>query len=198
MAEIPLSRGLFALVDDDLFDWLNQWTWFAKGGGGGKTVYACRVVQFAGVRTNFWMHRIIACAPPNASVDHRNRNGLDNRRANLRWANQRQNAANVVKGVRSATGFRGVSYEYGRYCAKISVDGTSRRLGMTDSAEQAARLYDMAAARLFGEFAILNFPEDGGRVDPGHCVRRPQGGQRPAPDAYFALIRGHGYSEAAE
>lgn len=167
MAEIKLTKGHVAIVDDDLFEWLNQWSWHAQANGGEHArpdiVYARRSVKFEGVRTTFHMHRLIVCAPPNLLVDHMNHNTLDNRRENLRLATFRQNTANARHGP-GASGFRGVRApdprsSTRRFRAQIRCDGKMLTLGWGDTAEEAARIYDAAAFRRHGAFAILNFPE---------------------------------------
>lgn len=160
--EIPLTKGHVALVDADLFDWLNQWSWQAHVKETGK-VYARRVLCFNAVKTKFAMHRVIACAPPDAEVDHINGNSLDNRRANLRLATRWQNGLNTRRPKPPTSGFRGVRMPAGKrrplYSAVICVRGRTLYLGGRPTAEEAARLYDAAAREHFGEFAVLNFPE---------------------------------------
>lgn len=156
--EIPLTKGKVALVDAADFEWLSQWKWFAH-----VTGYCLGNVNVDGVRRTVTMHRMIMEPPPGFEVDHANRDGLDNRRANLRVATRSQNVVNRI--VRAgAAGFRGVyidaSHHGARpYRAEISFNGKRARLGRHLTAIEAARAYDRAARQLHGEFAILNFPE---------------------------------------
>lgn len=93
MKEIPLTQGKFALVDDDDYDWLNQWKWYANKGG--NTFYACRHPNVAsGKRTIITMHVDIMGKKEGLVTDHINGNGLDNRRINLRHVTHRQNLQN--------------------------------------------------------------------------------------------------------
>ena len=95
MREIPLCDGAAALVDDEDFDWLNQWKWHLGAGG-----YASRREWNAVEKRTrgVLMHRLILNAPPPIGyvVDHINRNRLDNRRANLRLSTFQENARNRV------------------------------------------------------------------------------------------------------
>jgi len=100
-------------------------------------------------------------------VDHRNGNGLDNRRANLRPATKSQNGANRLIAASNKSGFKGVDLKKGRWRAQIKVVGSKIHLGYFDLAEEAARAYDMAAIEAFGEFATLNFPSPGQRSANG-------------------------------
>lgn len=97
---------------------------------------------------------------PGETVDHINGNALDNRRSNLRVATPIQQQYNRKVSSLSKTGFKGVSFEYGKYRARIRKDGEHISIGMFDTPEDAARAYDGAAHELFGEFARLNLPED--------------------------------------
>jgi len=82
---IPLTQGRFAIVDPDDYDWLNQYKWYAA---------KCRTTFYAyrsKTRTTVNMHREIMCAPKGMICDHKNHNGLDNRKSNLRLCTNRQN-----------------------------------------------------------------------------------------------------------
>jgi len=95
-------------------------------------------------------------------VDHRSRDVRDNRRRNLRPATSAQNARNRSIGSTNKSGFKGVSLrkDRGTWLAAIGFEGRVLKLGTFAAAEDAARAYDAAALRLFGEFAVLNFPVD--------------------------------------
>jgi hypothetical protein len=94
-----------------------------------------------------------------ALVDHKNRDGLDNRRGNLRPASKSQNAANAPRRSDSTNQFKGVRPSSGgrpSWVARIQ----NRHLGTFPTEEAAALAYDAAARETFGEFAWLNFPEE--------------------------------------
>lgn len=156
MKQIPLSRGLVALVDDADFDLVSAvGKWYANPSD--RTFYARKNFSRGGRYFSVRMHTLITGWP---LVDHLNGNGLDNRRLNLRQATHSQNAMN--RGMRSdnTSGYKGVGLRRGAWTAEIYVHGVQHYLGRFLSAEEAARAYDAAAAELFGEFARLNFPKE--------------------------------------
>jgi hypothetical protein len=150
---IPLTKGRFAIADEaDAHLVLDGGEWSA-GQRSGRTWYAARKKDAA--REPISMHILIAGYK---GVDHVNRNGLDNRRINLRPATRSQNRVNCPPSRNNTSGYKGVSWNRParRWVARIGVNG--RRIGLgyfADSAE-AARAYNRAALEAFGEYAWLN------------------------------------------
>ena len=154
---VPLTRGLHALVDKADYERVAAFKWSARPNN--KTVYAQRAILLPDGRTSTQqMHTFITGS---VGVDHVNRNGLDNRRMNLRPATTSQNNAN--QGIRrdNTSGFKGVSWEAAnrRWHARIRSDGKLHSLGRYATREEAALAYDAAATEFFGEYAHLNFPK---------------------------------------
>jgi hypothetical protein len=153
---IPLSRGLAAIVDDADFDFLSQWKWCALRPR--PTVYYAVRQDYGGEKpVLIYMHRLLTEAPRGMEVDHRNHNGLDNRRENLRVCTRRQNSQNQ-RVRRSATSpYKGVTRSSSQtWAAKITFAGKQRRIGTFATEEEAALAYNRAAIEHFGEFARLN------------------------------------------
>ncbi len=154
VAEIPLTKGMVAIVDDGDVAILNPYSWCASYRRGGIW-YASGLVD--GKRMD--MHRFLMNAP-NGWVDHRNHDGLDNRRANLRIATPSQNIANSRKhGTTTSSRYKGVSLfkRTGQWTAQIGKP--KRHLGYFATEESAALAYDRAAIEVWGEFANPNFPK---------------------------------------
>ena len=156
MAQIPLSQGKFATVDDADLEWLSRSRWSVCKHG---CKYAVRRTRRDGKATTERMHRAIMDAPPGMQVDHINGDTLDNRRCNLRLCTNGQNKQNS-RGSRKSSPYKGVILSHGRWVASIRRNGRTIYLGQYGTPEDAARAYDSKARELFGEFARCNFPED--------------------------------------
>jgi hypothetical protein len=156
VVEIPLTRGMIALVDDeDAPRVLEGPKWRAVPDH--RTYYAQRYRRREdGVKTTIKMHALIT---GQSGTDHINGNGLDNRRSNLRVATVAQNLWNQGLRVDNTSGYKGVYPTGRRWRSKIVVAGKRFELGVFDDPADAARAYDQAAREHFGEFAWLNFRE---------------------------------------
>lgn len=158
MLIIPLNKGMFAKVDDEDFERAIQHHWIAEERP--NTCYASSDLGLGKHVQRVRLHRfILRLEGPFPHVDHKNRNGLDCQKDNLRLATVRQNSCNYTRPV-GRTGFRGVALKGGRYYVKIRLpSGVRTSFGGYKTPEEAAMAYDRAAILHHGEFATLNFPE---------------------------------------
>lgn len=160
MRRLPLTQGKFALVDDCDYEYLSQWKWYFHKRQSWKTGYASRNKITANSRQTIRMHREVAKLHGFLAkrIDHRDRNGLNNQSLNLRPATPGQNRVNSTLQSNNTSGYRGVcwSERHHKWAATIRVNRKDIRLGYCANKRKAARLYNEAAKKHFGEFAYLN------------------------------------------
>lgn len=161
MKLIPLTQGKSTQVDDEDYDWLNTYKWYALRDSKDKNkYYAIRAISVGqGNQKSIKMHRLILeLTDPSMKGDHKDGDSLNNQRYNLRVASNTQNVINS-KLKPNQTGYIGV-YLSGRkknpYRAGITVSGKYIRLGSFFSITDAAKAYDCAAKLYHGEFAKIN------------------------------------------
>jgi AP2 domain len=163
MMTVPLrgekAAGRVVLVDDEDYDLVMQYKWHVmetpgKGNRRARGPYAqTNTRRKDGKATTTQMHAMITGY---LQTDHRDHNGLNNQRSNLRDATVAENNMNSRAQLRKKSRFKGVTYL--GWLARISVNGKQRQIGFFETEEEAARAYDAAAREGYGEFAYLNFP----------------------------------------
>lgn len=175
MKKIKLTQGKETIVDDNDFELLNKYKWYAHEVKvkltGEIKYYARRHYMENGVKKSVYMHRqILNLTDKNIVTDHKDQNSLNNQRNNLRLADKRQNAVNT-KSMRGASKYIGVSIYRttsrkgiikNQWKVQIEIAKDKRKhlayLDYTPANEVlAAKLYDLNAKKYYGEFASLNF-----------------------------------------
>ena len=157
MREIQLTQGQVALVDDDQYEFLMQWKWFAHKEW--KSFYAVRcgkVDEYVnGKRPLIRMHHAIIGFPPKGfETDHRNGRGLDNQRHNLRFVTGRQNQQNQVHRNKSSQ-YPGVCWDKSRqkWIVCIRINDIQKNLGYFTNELEAFKAYEQAVNAI-GETVI--------------------------------------------
>lgn len=148
MMAIDVGSGCIALVDDEDYERASAFAWHVREDG-----YVQRTWTRDGKVFHDLLHRFVMNANPEDIVDHENNDRWDCRKENLRVATLSQNAAN-----RSFAGpWKGIFRHGDKWKARIKIDQKNIYLGCFNTPEEAAFAYDMAAKKLFGEFARVNF-----------------------------------------
>jgi len=159
MAEIPLTRGMVALVDDEDVPLLAGYKWHATWSD--KWYARAMLPREEGRKKTVFMHRLLM--PGVRQVDHKNGDGLDNRRSNLRPATSSQNGGNRAKLSKVTTSaYKGVSIAARlrpTWQAAIKFGDRSKHLGYFPTEAAAAFAYNEAARAQWGEYAKLNVIE---------------------------------------
>ena len=158
MKKIPLTQGRVVLVDDADYEWLSQWKWRIMERC--QLFYAIRSTGSKHNRGFELMHRLILGLQPNNKLqtDHIDGDGLNNQRSNLRACTRTQNRQSARKRKVGTSKYKGVCcyVRNGKWHSRIRINGKLIHLGSFESETDAARAYDEAAPKHYGEFALTN------------------------------------------
>lgn len=156
MKLIPLTRGFFTKVDDEDYDKFIKYKWRPEGEKGKE-----RASRREKGKTHH-LSRDVMNAPKGVYVDHINHDTLDNRKCNLRFVDKYQNQQNRSK-QKNTSGYKGVVVRKNRrtkWVAILTVFGKVIYIGAYSDKVEAAKAYDRAALKYFGEYAYINFPKE--------------------------------------
>lgn len=155
ISEIPLTQGMVAVVDEEDYSYLSQWNWCVLKVE--KLCYAVRNIKDGVIL----MHRQLLNAPKGKEIDHKDGDGLNNCRSNLRICNHQQNHYNLRNQVNTSSIYKGVYWDKDKHKwrASLKVEGKIKRLGRFKDEVLAALAYNQAATRYHGEYARLNILE---------------------------------------
>jgi hypothetical protein len=158
---IPLTKGYHAVVDRIDKPLVEQFAWHAdehrRKDGSIMVVYAARAVK--GKKRQLLHRFLLGIADPKIRVDHRDHDGLNCRRLNLRIATNTENVRYQRKQHRGSSQYKGASWHVrkNKWVASIRVNRKLKFLGSFASEINAAIAYDVAARKHFGRFAVTNF-----------------------------------------
>ena len=160
--KITLTQSYEMEIDNEDYDKIKDYKWHTRKCK--NTCYAITHIYKSNKRTTIAVHRLLINVPENMFVDHKDGNGLNNKKENLRICTNAQNQMNRNKPINNVSGFKGVYYineknRKRKYRAFICKNNKTINLGDYFTPEEAAITYDKKAKELFGEFALLNFLE---------------------------------------
>jgi hypothetical protein len=157
MKQIPLTQGKFTLVDDDVYEWASQYKWHVLKGK--RTFYVVRNLtkreKLQDENKTIYIHHVVIGYPLNGlMVDHKDGNGLNNQRNNLRFVTNRKNSQNqidhregkLVGGCLVKVKYDGVIYFYWK--SLIRINGKQKLLGYFLTEQEAHDAYMKALKRL--------------------------------------------------
>jgi len=148
---IPLTQGLFTIVDDEDYEFLNQFKWYAWDNHG----YGFYAAGHPDGEGSFaLMHNLLLVRPLERHTDHRDGDGLNNQKANLRIVTNQQNQWNCRRQKNCKSRYKGVHWHSSRL--KWQVDCGGKYCGLYASEIEAAIVYNGKARELYGEYARLN------------------------------------------
>lgn len=144
MKRIKLTQQKFAIIDNNDFDWLNQWKWFYNNQGyavRSKYIRSSGYGKKDGKSMTIYMHNLINKTPSNLETDHINRNKLDNRKENLRSVTRNQNQMNLGLIRSNTSGFKGVGWskKNQNWVAYIGINYKFKFLGYYQNIQDAVR-----------------------------------------------------------
>jgi len=155
MKRIKLTRENYALVDDEDFEYLNQWKWVSH-----SKKYALRYTYINKKMIAIYMHRLIMNCPKGMEIDHIDRNGLNNQKSNLRICTHQQNLKNYPKRINTTSIYKGVFWDKPFWVAAIRYKNKKLFIGYFKEERHAAMARDLWAKELHKEFASLNFKQN--------------------------------------
>lgn len=160
MKIIYLTKGYHTEVDDEDYDYLNQWKWHVQLRQNGEVAAVRRNIITDKGQRGLQMHRVLlSLTDKNILCDHIDRNPLNNQKSNLRVCNKFENGKNRTSAKGSTSKFLGVGFlsKKNRWIAQIRIDKKLTYLGCFKTEEEAGKCYDQAAQKYHKEFANLNF-----------------------------------------
>ncbi len=158
MKAIPLTQGEVALVDDEDYESISKHKWCASWNRYSKTFYAVRHTRGQESKCVI-MHRQILRATKGQEVDHRDHDGLNNQRSNIRLCSRTENMHNLTKHADGSSPFKGVILDKRSGCWESKMMCRKKRiwLGCFGNPLLAAMVYDAGARKFYGDFAKTNF-----------------------------------------
>ena len=157
--KIYMKHNRVGFFDIEFLDVVKQYHWCSCKDG--NTYYMKAYAKIDGKRTNIKLHRLIMGSPEGKVINHKDHNGLNNRKYNLEICTHVENSRYANLSKVNTSGYKGV-YWHKRgavWCAKIKYCDKAIHLGSFKNKIDAAKAYNEAALKYHGQFALLNVIE---------------------------------------
>lgn len=154
---LKTKNGYWFEIDDEDYPLVSKFNWYVIKRRKRMSYVVTHVLK-DGKRTFQSLHRLVMKADKGTQLDHANRNGLDNRKLNLRFCTHSQNQANKTKYTNNTSGYKGVYWNkyHRKFEAQIRVNKIKIHLGYFNTTKQAAEIYNEAAVKCFKDFSVTN------------------------------------------
>lgn len=158
MIKLTASSGETFIIDREDYDKIKDLKWTSYSSYRKSKKYLRSHTFKNGVNKTHLLHRIVTDAPKGMEVDHINGDTFDNRKANLRVCTHAENVRNSKPNNRNTSGYKGVRFykRNKKWGAAIRSNEKRLFLGLHSTKEDAARAYNLAAIKYFGDYAWLN------------------------------------------
>lgn len=162
MKEIKLSQGKVAIVDDEDYELVSQYKWYANFNKYTQTYYAKHNYFLSGKYKYLHMHRLIlGCSEGDKLiVHHKDHDSLNNTKENLKICSVQENCRHQykLKTKKTSSKYKGVYWKksLNKWVSQIRIGDKRKHLGCFTSEIEAAKAYNDAALKHFAEFALIN------------------------------------------
>ncbi|WP_052323503.1 MULTISPECIES: AP2 domain-containing protein [Lysinibacillus] len=153
--EIPLQNGMVALVDDEDFERVSHYVWTVNNDGRGGGMKVRTTIQG---KTKSLSKVILCIEERRIRVLHKNKNSLDYRKENLIVGDAKLNVLMKKGNENSSSKYKGVSWDkkLQKWTAQTRENGKKKHLGVFLDEDEAAKAYNEAVLKIFGENCYLN------------------------------------------
>ncbi len=151
---VTLTQSKIATIDSRDYEMISRYKWHAEIKKHGVWYAASTIRRQDGKKRILYMHTLIMGDHPHYQMDHKDHDGLNNTRGNLRLCTWRQNQWNRIGHIKTSSRYKGVCWNSGRKKWQVAI--AHKYIGLYEDEKTAALVYNTKARELYGEFAFIN------------------------------------------